>query len=61
MGGIFSPAGIADGIVRVLDDPDRYRPETTAIRETFDPERSMTEYEERLTRLARTRNRSGER
>jgi glycosyltransferase involved in cell wall biosynthesis len=53
------PAGIADGIVRVLDDPETYRPDATEIRETFDPEQSVTEYEERLTRLARTRNRSG--
>jgi glycosyltransferase involved in cell wall biosynthesis len=51
------PAGIADGIVRVLDDPETYRPEAAAIRETFDPERSVTEYEKRLARLARARNR----
>jgi glycosyltransferase involved in cell wall biosynthesis len=49
------PAGIADGIVRVLDDPDRYRPEPAAIRETFDPERSVAEYEEIMTGLLRAR------
>jgi glycosyltransferase involved in cell wall biosynthesis len=52
------PPGIADGIVRVLDDPDRYRPEAAAIRETFDPERSVAEYEEMMTRVLRARSRS---
>jgi glycosyltransferase involved in cell wall biosynthesis len=53
------PAGIAEGIVRVLDDLETYRPEAAAIRETFDPERSVTEYEDRLMRVAKRRNRSG--
>jgi glycosyltransferase involved in cell wall biosynthesis len=52
------PGGIADGIVRVLDDPDHYRPEAKAIRETFDPEHSVAEYEDVMTRLVRARSRA---
>jgi glycosyltransferase involved in cell wall biosynthesis len=52
------PAGIAEGIVRVLEDPDRYRPEPAMVREVFDPERSVVEYEELMVLLHGDRNRS---
>jgi glycosyltransferase involved in cell wall biosynthesis len=39
------PAGLADGILRVLAEPSRYRPVESIVRETFDPERSVAEYE----------------
>jgi glycosyltransferase involved in cell wall biosynthesis len=49
------PSGIADGIVRVLGEPDRYRPSASAVRAVFDPQRSLSQYEELMTRTLRRR------
>jgi glycosyltransferase involved in cell wall biosynthesis len=45
------PAELADGILRVLDDPARYRPVDRVVRETFDPERSVAAYEALMVRV----------
>jgi hypothetical protein len=47
------PAGIADGIVRVLAEPDRYRPSAAVVRAVFDPRDSLKEYEALMTRILR--------
>lgn len=52
------PAGIAEGIARVLADPDRYRPTASAVRAVFDPQRSLEGYEELMAGILR-RRRSG--
>jgi glycosyltransferase involved in cell wall biosynthesis len=52
---VGDPAGIADGIVRVLAEPDRYRPSAQAVRAVFDPQRSLDEYEGLMTRVFRRR------
>jgi glycosyltransferase involved in cell wall biosynthesis len=52
------PPGIADGIVRVLEDPDGFRPADT-VREVFDPQRSIAQYEELMLRLVNGRRRRG--
>ena len=49
------PAGIADGIVRVLAEPDRYRPSAADIREVFNPQDSLMEYEALMTRVLHLR------
>ena len=49
------PVGIADGIGRVLAEPDRYRPSAAAVRAIFDPRRSLTAYEELFTGVLRRR------
>ena len=49
------PGALADGIVEVLTNPARYRPRPEAVRAVFDPERSVSEYEELMLRLVRTR------
>jgi indole-3-glycerol phosphate synthase len=49
------PAGIADGIVRVLAEPDRYRPSAALVRAVFDPQDSLKEYEALMTRVLRRR------
>lgn len=48
-------AGLAEGLVRVLENPAPYRAAATAVGEIFDPERAMNEYEDLLTRLVQTR------
>lgn len=50
------PESIAEGIVHVLQDPDRYRPRQETVRGVFDPERSLTEYEELMITLLRARS-----
>jgi glycosyltransferase involved in cell wall biosynthesis len=45
------PAELADGILRVLDDPARYRPVDRVVRGTFDPERSLAAYEALMVRV----------
>ena len=45
------PAELAEGILRVLDDPPRYRPVDGVVRETFDPERSLAAYEALMVRV----------
>jgi glycosyltransferase involved in cell wall biosynthesis/SAM-dependent methyltransferase len=47
------PHGIAAGIIRVLEDPDRYRPDAATVREVFDPARSIGAYEQLLERVVR--------
>ena len=47
------PPGLAAGIVRVLEDPDRYRPDASVVRNVFDPIRSIDMYEELVGRIAR--------
>jgi hypothetical protein len=49
------PAAIADGIVRVLADPDRYRPSAADVRAVFDAQDSLKEYEALMTRVLRRR------
>lgn len=49
------PRGLADGLVRVLEDPYPYQPIATAVRKVFDPDRALEQYEKALTRLVRAR------
>jgi glycosyltransferase involved in cell wall biosynthesis len=49
------PAGIADGIVRVLAEPDRYRPSAAVVRAVFNPQDSLMEYEALMTRVLHQR------
>jgi glycosyltransferase involved in cell wall biosynthesis len=49
------PAAIADGIMRVLADPDRYRPSAADVRAVFDAQDSLKEYEALMTRVLRRR------
>jgi len=49
------PSSIAEGIVQVLQDPDRYRPKQEVVRSVFDPERSLREYEALMRELLRVR------
>jgi glycosyltransferase involved in cell wall biosynthesis len=48
---VGDPAGLADGIIRVLDDPERYRPSIQAVRQVFDAQRSVRDYEELMAGL----------
>ena len=45
------PPALADGIVRVLAEPNRYRPDQALVHETFDPGSSIDRYEEVLRRV----------
>jgi glycosyltransferase involved in cell wall biosynthesis len=49
------PAALADGIVEILCDPAPYRPSRQAVRAVFDPERSVSQYEDVLLGLVRAR------
>jgi glycosyltransferase involved in cell wall biosynthesis len=49
------PAALADGIVEILRDPAPYRPSQQAVRAVFDPERSVSQYEDVLLGLVRAR------
>jgi glycosyltransferase involved in cell wall biosynthesis len=57
--GLLVPAGdppsLAAGIAQVLDDPDRYRPQQAVVRTVFDPDRSISEYEDLIRRSLRRR------
>ncbi len=49
------PVALADGIVEILRDPAPYRPSQQAVRAVFDPERSVSQYEDVLLGLVRAR------
>jgi glycosyltransferase involved in cell wall biosynthesis len=49
------PIALADGLVRVLTGPERYLEAAAAVREVFDPDRSLDAYEGLLLRLIRAR------
>jgi glycosyltransferase involved in cell wall biosynthesis len=49
------PAALADGIVEVLRNPGNYQPTPRAVRAVFDPERSVSQYEELMLGLLRAR------
>jgi glycosyltransferase involved in cell wall biosynthesis len=49
------PAALAEGIVEVLRDPGGYRPTPGAVRAVFDPDRSISRYEELMLGLLRER------
>jgi glycosyltransferase involved in cell wall biosynthesis len=55
--GVLVPAGdpqrIAAGIVQVLEDRDRYRPDAALVRDVFEPVRSVSEYEALIERVVR--------
>jgi glycosyltransferase involved in cell wall biosynthesis len=48
-----NPAALATGIRAVLDAPERYRPNPAAMRQVFDPARSLDLYEALLAEIAR--------
>jgi glycosyltransferase involved in cell wall biosynthesis/ubiquinone/menaquinone biosynthesis C-methylase UbiE len=50
-----SPQALADGIVEVLRDPDRYAPTRERVREFFDTARAIDEYEALMERLVSER------
>jgi glycosyltransferase involved in cell wall biosynthesis len=50
------PAALADGIVEILRDPAPYQPSRQAVRAVFDPERSVSQYEDMLLGLVRARH-----
>ncbi|MDP9022189.1 MAG: glycosyltransferase family 4 protein [Actinomycetota bacterium] len=43
--------GLADGLVRVLHDPASYRPVAATVRDIFDAQRSVSQYEDLLLAL----------
>jgi len=49
------PVALADGIVEVLRDPAPYQPSQHAVRAVFDPQRSVSRYEDVLLGLVRAR------
>jgi glycosyltransferase involved in cell wall biosynthesis len=49
------PVALADGIVEVLTNPAPYQPVAGTVRAVFDRERSISEYEDLMLRLVRTR------
>ena len=49
------PAAIAEGIIRVLGRPERYRAAAATVRRIFDPERSIDRYETLMERLIERR------
>jgi glycosyltransferase involved in cell wall biosynthesis len=48
------PRALAGGIVEVLQNPESVEPNPNDVRGTFDPERSLDEYEELLLKLVQT-------
>jgi glycosyltransferase involved in cell wall biosynthesis len=53
------PVALADGVVEVLTNPAPYQPAPETVRAVFDPERSVSEYEDLMLRLVRRRLRQG--
>jgi glycosyltransferase involved in cell wall biosynthesis len=49
------PVALADGIVEVLTNSALYQPAPETVRGVFDPERSVSEYEDLMLRLVRGR------
>jgi glycosyltransferase involved in cell wall biosynthesis len=49
------PVALADGIVEVLTNSAPYQPAPEMVRAVFDPERSVSEYEDLMLRLVRRR------
>jgi len=49
---VGDPPALAEGIVRVLEDPSRYRPDAQAVRTTFAPDASIAAYEALLRWVA---------
>ena len=49
------PLAIAEGIMRVLDQPEHYRPVADSVRSVFDPERSLDLYEALMGHLIERR------
>ena len=63
---VGDPSSLAAGIVRVLEDPERYLPDPDVVSNVFDPARSISEYEALIhgvvdARSARSTSRSEER
>lgn len=53
------PVALADGITEVLSNPIPYQPTSGAVRAVFDPERSISQYEDLLLDLLRARRAQG--
>jgi glycosyltransferase involved in cell wall biosynthesis len=51
------PAALADGIIEVLSNPTPYRRRLGAVRAVFDPERSVSQYEDLMLGLRSLRHR----
>jgi glycosyltransferase involved in cell wall biosynthesis len=49
------PPALAEGILRVLKDPDRYRPDDETVKEVFDAQQSIGQYEELMLELVKQR------
>jgi glycosyltransferase involved in cell wall biosynthesis len=56
-----NPRALAERILRVLDDRDAYVPDATRVRQIFDPERSIREYEELARAIVAQAHRRGRR
>jgi glycosyltransferase involved in cell wall biosynthesis len=54
-----NPAALAEGIIEVLRDPGRYRPTPAAVRAVFDPDRSISRYEDLMLGLLHQRRGDG--
>ena len=52
---IGDPASLAESILRVLDDPLKYRGDIEAIKKSYDPDSIAQEYEKLFTRLMKKR------
>ena len=48
---IGDPASLAESVLQVLDEPDKYRGDTEAIRRAYDPHTTAAEYEKIFERL----------
>jgi glycosyltransferase involved in cell wall biosynthesis len=53
------PAALAEGIVEILRDPGRYRPTPATVRAVFDPDRSISRYEDLMLGLLHQRRGEG--
>ena len=48
---IGDPADLAESILSVLDEPDKYRADTTSLKRSYDPDSVVSEYEKLFARL----------